>query len=161
MARSMPIRFANPALERHSGDERDVGQRAADAIARRAGSWVFIFSFLAFLAVWMTYNGSRGSDGFDPYPFILLNLVLSCLAAIQAPVILMSQNRADTKRTALAEQDFTINRRAEAENRVLAQVLGLPLDEFEARVEAELATALMTDRMAHGTSAGGPSTADR
>lgn len=65
MARSTPHRLANPALDRHTGDERDLGQRAADAIARKAGSWVFVFSFLAFLAVWMACNDSRVPEGFD------------------------------------------------------------------------------------------------
>lgn len=140
-------RFRNPALRRHMDVERDLGERAADAIAARAGSWTFIFLFLAFLAAWMLYNGGRDSARFDPYPFILLNLCLSCLAAIQAPVILMSQNRADAKRNALAEQDYAVNRRAEAENRVLAQLLGITAGEFVARVEAEMAKPLMTDAL--------------
>jgi uncharacterized membrane protein len=128
------------------GDDRSFGQRAADTIATHAGSWAFILVFLAVLAVWMLYNGGRDSGRFDPYPYILLNLVLSCVAAIQAPIILMSQNRADTKRNELAEQDYRVNRRAEAENRVLAQILGLSAEEFVARVERELKGELMTDR---------------
>jgi uncharacterized membrane protein len=131
------------------GDDRTTGQRAADSIARHAGSWAFIFVFLACLAVWMLYNGGRSSGRFDPYPYILLNLVLSCLAAIQAPVILMSQNRADAKRNELAEQDFRVNRRAEAENRVLAQILGISTDEFVQRVEREMQGELMSDRHPH------------
>jgi uncharacterized membrane protein len=138
--------FRNPVLRRHMGDDRTLGQRAADAIAARAGSWAFIFIFLGGIAVWMLYNGGRGSGRFDPYPYILLNLALSCLAAIQAPVILMSQIRADQKRNDLAEEDYRVNRRAEAENRVIAQVLGIPADEFVVRVERELAGELMTDR---------------
>ena len=69
------------------------GQRAADAIAKFAGSWAFIFSFVAVLLGWMILNILLAADAFDPYPFILLNLVLSCVAAIQAPLIMMSQNR--------------------------------------------------------------------
>jgi uncharacterized membrane protein len=95
----------------------------------------------------MIYNGGRSSGRFDPYPFILLNLVLSCTAAIQAPIILMSQNRADHKRSALAEQDYRVNRRAEAENRVLAQALGISAEDFVARVQRELESGLMTDHM--------------
>lgn len=141
--------FRNPVLRRHMGDDRTVGQRAADSIARHAGSWAFIFVFLALLAVWMLYNGGRESGRFDPYPFILLNLVLSCVAAIQAPVILMSQNRADAKRNELAERDYRVNRRAEAENRVIAQVLGISAGEFVARVEREMRGELMSDRHPH------------
>ena len=97
----------------------------------------------------MLYNGGRSSGHFDPYPYILLNLVLSCVAAIQAPIILMSQNRADSKRNELAEQDFRVNRRAEAENRVIAQILGVSADDFVERVEAEMRDKLMTDRHPH------------
>lgn len=94
----------------------------------------------------MLYNGGRASARFDPYPYILLNLCLSCVAALQAPVILMSQNRADAKRNELAEMDYDVNRRAEAENRVLAQMLGLTVEELVRRVEEEMKGALLTDR---------------
>ena len=94
----------------------------------------------------MLYNGGRESGRFDPYPFILLNLCLSCLAAIQAPVILMSQNRADAKRSELAEMDLEVNRKAEAENRVLADLLGLDQEEFTRRVSLALRGELMVDR---------------
>jgi uncharacterized membrane protein len=139
--------FRNPVLRHHMGTGRTTGQRAADWIAARAGSWGFIFLFLGALVLWMIYNGGRSSGRFDPYPFILLNLVLSCTAAIQAPIILMSQNRADHKRNELAEQDYRVNRRAEAENRVLAQALGISAEDFVARVQRELESGLMTDRM--------------
>lgn len=142
--------YRHPVLRRQTGDDRSVGQRAADAIALRAGSWAFIFVFLVFLAIWMAYNGGKGSGRFDPYPYILLNLCLSCLAALQAPVILMSQNRADAKRNELAEMDYSLNRRAEAENRVLAELLGLSADEFVRRVEEEMRGELMTDRRGPG-----------
>lgn len=140
-------RFVNPVIRAHLGDDRTPGQRAADAIARGAGSWAFIFAFAVVLAGWMVYNGGRTSGRFDPYPYILLNLMLSTLAAIQAPVILMSQNRADAKRNELAEQDYRINRRAEAELRVVAQILGVGTAEFERRVRDEMAGQLVTDRM--------------
>ena len=148
--------FRHPVLRTHTGEERTPGQRAADAIARRAGSWAFIFIFLAFLVAWMAYNGGRGSARFDPYPFILLNLCLSCLAAIQAPVILMSQNRADAKRNQLAEMDFEVNRRAEAENRVLAELLGLSGEEFTRRVSDLMRTELMMDAGSPGSAEDGP-----
>ena len=83
---------ANPAREKYT-----LGQRAADSIARFAGSWAFIFSFTGVLAAWMVINVLLASRAFDPYPFILLNLVLSCVAAIQAPLIMMSQNRQEEK----------------------------------------------------------------
>jgi len=145
-----PLGFRNPVLRQHLGDDRTLGQRAADSIARHAGSWAFIIVFLGLIAVWMLYNGGRDSGHFDPYPYILLNLVLSCLAAIQAPIILMSQNRADAKRNELAEHDYRVNRRAEAENRVIAHVLGLSADEFVQRVEREMEGGeLMSDRHPH------------
>ena len=89
------------------------GQRAADKLAKWAGSWTFILSFLAFLALWMVVNVYAWINTWDPYPFILLNLVLSCVAALQAPVILMSQNRQSQKDRIKAEYDYRVNRRAE------------------------------------------------
>lgn len=89
------------------------GQRAADAVARFAGSWAFIFSFVAVMAVWMVINVLLASSAFDAYPFILLNLVLSCIAAIQAPLIMMSQNRREAKDRARAENDYKINLKTE------------------------------------------------
>ncbi len=91
------------------------GERAADKVAQVAGSWTFILSFLAFLGLWMVVNVYAWIQTWDPYPFILLNLVLSCLAAIQAPIILMSQNRAAQKDRQRAEYDYAVNRRAERE----------------------------------------------
>lgn len=99
---------------------RTAGQKAADNLTRWAGSWGFIFGFIFFLVVWMAINAYvlvRYSAGkpFDPYPFILLNLVLSCLAAIQAPVILMSQNREAQKDRIKAQYDYSVNKKAEKE----------------------------------------------
>ena len=95
-----------------------IGQKAADVIASFGGSWTFILLFMFFFAGWMYLNVKiLLQDPFDPYPFILLNLVLSCLAAIQAPVILMSQNRASERDRLRAEYDYTVNRRAEKEIR--------------------------------------------
>lgn len=90
-----------------------VGQRAADRIAKFAGSWGFILSFIAVLAGWMTCNILLSRRAFDPYPFILLNLVLSCVAAIQAPLIMMSQNRQEEKDRRRAENDYKVNLKTE------------------------------------------------
>lgn len=90
-----------------------LGQRAADAIAKFAGSWAFIFSFVAVLVLWMVINGILAAKAFDPYPFILLNLVLSCVAAIQAPLIMMSQNRQEEIDRRRAENDYKVNLKTE------------------------------------------------
>ena len=90
-----------------------LGQRAADAIAKFAGSWAFIFSFTGGLVLWMVINTLLAARAFDPYPFILLNLVLSCIAAIQAPLIMMSQNRQEEKDRRRAENDYKVNLKTE------------------------------------------------
>lgn len=91
-----------------------LGQRAADRIASFGGSWAFMGLFAAVLLAWMLYNAEVGKP-FDPFPFILLNLVLSCLAAVQAPIILMSQNRQAEKDRIAARLDFEVNLKAELE----------------------------------------------
>ena len=90
-----------------------LGQRAADAIAKFAGSWAFIFSFTGVLILWMVVNTLLAAKAFDPFPFILLNLVLSCVAAIQAPLIMMSQNRQEEKDRRRAENDYKVNLKTE------------------------------------------------
>ena len=96
------------------------GQRIADQVATFGGSWTFIISFGSFLALWILLNVIfLANKGFDPYPFILLNLILSCIAAIQAPVIMMSQNRQEEKDRERAKKDFMINLKAEVEIRAL------------------------------------------
>ena len=90
-----------------------LGQKAADTIAKFAGSWAFIFSFTAVLILWMIVNVLLAANAFDPYPFILLNLVLSCVAAIQAPLIMMSQNRQEEKDRRRAENDYKVNLKTE------------------------------------------------
>ena len=97
-----------------SGKEKyTLGQRAADTIAKFAGSWAFIFSFTGVLILWMVVNVILAAKAFDPYPFILLNLVLSCVAAIQAPLIMMSQNRQEEKDRRRAENDYKVNLKTE------------------------------------------------
>jgi uncharacterized membrane protein len=93
-------------------EEETLGDRLADRVASFGGSWKFILLFGAIMAVWMLINSSLGLR-FDPYPFILLNLALSALAALQAPVIMMSQNRQDTKDRIRSEADFRVNVKAE------------------------------------------------
>lgn len=90
-----------------------IGQQAADAIAKFAGSWAFIFAFTGVLILWMLINTLLAAKAFDPYPFILLNLVLSCVAAIQAPLIMMSQNRQEEKDRRRAENDYKVNLKTE------------------------------------------------
>jgi uncharacterized membrane protein len=94
-------------------EPRSLGQRLSDRLTRGAGSWTFILGFLGLLAVWMAVNVVAGVRHWDPYPFILLNLVLSCVAAIQAPIILMSQNREEARDRLRAEADYEVNLKAE------------------------------------------------
>lgn len=104
-------------------DDLTLGERIADKVAAFGGSWTFIISFLAVLFGWILLNVLLVAKAFDPYPFILLNLVLSCIAALQAPVILMSQNRMQVNDRKRAIQDLAINRLAEREIRKLTDKL--------------------------------------
>ena len=108
-----------------------MGDRLADAVARFGGSWVFIIAFGVVLVVWTAINVILATRAWDPYPFILLNLVLSMLAAIQAPIIMMSQNRQDAKDRLRSELDFAVNRKAEAEITQLAAKLNRLQDRLE------------------------------
>ena len=105
------------------GDEKQAltfGQRIADKVASFGGSWTFIISFGIFIFIWISMNVFwLVNKGFDPYPFILLNLILSCLAALQAPVIMMSQNRQEEKDRERAKKDYMINLKSELEIRTL------------------------------------------
>ena len=96
------------------------GQRSADKLTKYAGSWIFIITFFIFLVIWMIINAYflvryEAGGPWDPYPFILLNLILSCLAAVQAPIILMSQNRATERDRQRVKYDYAVNRKAERE----------------------------------------------
>jgi uncharacterized membrane protein len=121
LVRSRAMRNANEVIEK----EATQAERIADGVARFGGSWAFIISFAVILAVYSSINIALGQKAWDPYPFILLNLFLSMLAAIQAPVIMMSQNRQDKKDRLRSELDFDVNRRAESEIQGLAQKLNL------------------------------------
>jgi len=105
--------------------EATFGERIADAVARFGGSWTFIIAFGIVLCVYTTVNRFLRGNAWDPYPFILLNLFLSMLAAIQAPVIMMSQNRQDTKDRLRGELDYEVNRRAASDIQGLARKLNL------------------------------------
>ncbi|MGQ9888385.1 MAG: DUF1003 domain-containing protein [Aggregatilineales bacterium] len=96
-------------------EQATLGDRLADWLAAYAGSWRFIFLFTGIMAAWIAVNTYLGSAAFDPFPFILLNLTLSTLAALQAPVILMSQNRQAAKDRAMAENDYQVNLKAEVQ----------------------------------------------
>lgn len=112
-------------------DERTTfGERVADAVARFGGSWAFIISFALVLVAWTATNVALAKRAWDPYPFILLNLFLSMLAAVQAPVIMMSQNRQDMKDRLRSELDFEVNRRSETEIQSLSHRLSLVMDKM-------------------------------
>lgn len=116
-------------------DKESFGERIADKVAAFGGSWTFILSFLAFLICWIVFNMYWLSNkGFDPYPFILLNLLLSCIAALQAPVIMMSQNRQEDKDRKRAQNDYMVNLKAELEIRTLHE----KIDHLLIRKEQEL-----------------------
>jgi uncharacterized membrane protein len=106
------------------------GQKLSDKFARFGGSWAFIILFLILLVAWIFFNsyGPTG-DKFDPYPFILMNLILSCIAALQAPIIMMSQNRQEEKDRKRSENDYLINLKAELELRELHQKIDILLEE--------------------------------
>ena len=106
------------------------GQSIPDKVARFGGSWKFIILFSVILSLWILFNSiaPKGID-FDPYPFILMNLILSCIAAMQAPIIMMSQNRQEEKDRMRSENDYLINLKAEMEIRSLHQKMDLLLEE--------------------------------
>jgi len=113
------MRNPNEVIEK----DATFGERIADRVAGFGGSWTFILTFLAGLIVYAGLSLAMGRRSWDPYPFILLNLFLSMLAAIQAPVIMMSQNRQDTKDRLRGELDYDVNRRAEVQIQGLSRKL--------------------------------------
>jgi CRP/FNR family transcriptional regulator, cyclic AMP receptor protein len=121
LVRVRASRNPNEVIEK----EATFGERVADTVAGFGGSWTFITIFLTALVIYAAVNVVLGKTAWDPYPFILLNLFLSMLAAIQAPVIMMNQNRQDTKDRLRSELDFDVNRRAESEIQGLANKLNL------------------------------------
>jgi uncharacterized membrane protein len=135
LVRIRAARNPNEIIERQA----TFGERIADVVAGFGGSWTFIITFLVLLVVYSIINVVLGGRAWDPYPFILLNLILSMLAALQAPVIMMSQNRQDTKDRLRGELDFAVNRRAESEVQALSRKLNAiseKLDDFEDLVRA-------------------------
>jgi uncharacterized membrane protein len=121
LVRLRAMRNPNEVIEK----EATFGERIADHVAGFGGSWTFIISFLVALLGYAGLSIARGNKSWDPYPFILLNLFLSMLAAIQAPVIMMSQNRQDTKDRLRGELDYDVNRRAESEIQGIARRLNM------------------------------------
>jgi uncharacterized membrane protein len=136
LVRIRAARNANELIEQ----EMTLGDRLADAVARFGGSWRFILIFSGILVVYTAVNVALRGSAWDPYPFILLNLFLSMLAAVQAPVIMMSQNRQDAKDRLRSELDFEVNRRAESEVQALSQKLNVLTDKID-DVESLLRTA--------------------
>jgi uncharacterized membrane protein len=130
LVRLRSTRNPNEVIEK----EATLGEHIADSVARFGGSWSFIISFLVVLVIYSAANTALGRKAWDPYPFILLNLFLSMLAALQAPVIMMSQNRQDTKDRLRGELDFDVNRRAESEIQGLSRKLN-SLDEKMGDIE--------------------------
>src|SRR5579864_3668270 len=124
LVRIRAARNPNEVIE----EQATFGEHLADSVAQFGGSWAFIITFGVVLVTYTSINVSLGRQAWDPYPFILLNLFLSMLAAIQAPVIMMSQNRQDTKDRLRSELDFDVNVRAESEIKALSRKLNL-LDE--------------------------------
>lgn len=126
LVRGRANRNVNEVIE----EESTVGERIADTVAGFGGSWTFILIFLSALVIYTAANIMLQHKAWDPYPFILLNLFLSMLAAIQAPVIMMSQNRQDKKDRVRGELDYDVNRRAESEIQGLANKLNLLTDKI-------------------------------
>ncbi len=130
--------LVNRLLEEEHKDKLTMGQKISDAIASFGGSWPFIFLFFIVLFGWMSLNTLLHERAFDPYPYILLNLVLSCVAAIQAPIILMSQNRREARESKRAQDAYLINLKSELENKAMDQKLNLLInEEFHQLIEIQ------------------------
>jgi uncharacterized membrane protein len=139
-----------------SKDQLTLGERAADKMRNGMGSWGFVFAALGFLAVWMLYNGVKGHSAFDVYPFILLNLVLSCLAAMQGAILLIAAKRSDQVASELAQHDYETDSRAEH----LIETLCASLDELKQdhrRLHDQIAALTASAGATAGASAGAES----
>lgn len=131
--------------------QRTFGERIADIVAAFGGSWNFIIAFFIVLAIWMAFNAIAAKQAFDPYPFILLNLVLSCLAAIQAPIIMMSQNRQEVKDRMRSQNDYRVNLKAELEIRHLHEKIDHIINQQWERLAEiqQIQMEIMADLAAH------------
>ena len=135
-----------------------LGDRVADRVSAFGGSWTFIGIFLLFMLVWMLLNSERLVN-VDPFPFILLNLILSCLAALQAPVIMMSQNRQSAKDRLDAQHDYEVNLRAEVEiQRLHAQFDQLRESDWSSLVELQQRQIVLLENIIRCVDAGGGET---
>jgi len=134
-----------------TGDDenRTYGERLADKVAAFGGSWKFIILFMTILVSWIFLNAIiLLNKAYDPYPFILLNLILSCVAALQAPIIMMSQNRKETKDRKRAENDYLINLKSEIEIRNLHQKMDLSMiDQFKHLCDIQQKQVEMLERL--------------
>lgn len=128
-----------------------IGQRVADRVAAFGGSWTFIFTFSGVLVVWITVNVVAATLRFDPYPFILLNLVLSGIAALQAPIIMVSQNRQEEKDRERARNDYRVNLKAELEVRALPNKIDHLRSQMHTLMEFPEAQPEMRQRLARLT----------
>jgi uncharacterized membrane protein len=150
---------AQQVLAKNINDEFDreltLGQRVADKVAAFGGSWAFILIFIGIILCWMTANVILlARHPFDPYPFMALNLVLSCLAALQAPVIMMSQNRQETKDRMRAEHDYQVNLKAELEIRGLnARIDELLKHQWQGLLEIQQVQTDMMEQLVRHTQA--------
>ena len=145
-------------IEDEFEEARTFSERISDGLAEFGGSWAFLLSFFGVLIIWMAINLYRGeADAFDPYPFILLNLVLSCIAAIQAPIIMMSQKRQETKDRLRALNDYKVNLKAELEIRHIQEKLDYLLTKQWQRLSEmqQMQMELMQENVMHMRTGGG------
>ena len=135
--------------ETQDDEKRTYGEQLADKVAQFGGSWKFIIIFMTVLISWIISNALiLLNKGFDPYPYILLNLILSCIAAIQAPIIMMSQNRKEVKDRKRAENDYLINLKSEIEIRNLHQKMDLSMiDQFKHLCDIQQKQVEMLERL--------------
>ncbi len=164
LIRDLRPRLVTDDVYEEIDEQATFGERMADRMAALAGSWKFIISFSLLMALWIGINGYLGGEAFDPFPFILLNLTLSTLAALQAPVILMSQNRQASKDRAVAQNDYHVNLKNEVEIAdlhrkidTLSETLAMQTKMMNALVEARRKELSATVRVMESTLPGRPS----